>query len=104
MHVDQDRLALPDEARELESLLSQVAWFNRLRLLVAASVVWLTALATHALGLVEDPWPLYSLGASIAFIDGLYIVSFGRLQRSNVRQVRRHVYLQIGFDLVILTA
>ena len=33
---------LPDEARELAGLLSQVAWFNRLRLLVAASVVWLT--------------------------------------------------------------
>ena len=32
-------LPLPDEARDLEALRSQVVWFNRLRLLVAASVV-----------------------------------------------------------------
>ena len=101
---ERDALPLPDEMREFEALLSQVAWFNRLRLLVAASVVWLTALATHALGLVDDPWPLYLLGAGTAFVDGLYILAFSRLQSSGVHGVRRHVYLQIAVDLLILTA
>ena len=97
-------LLLPDEARELDSLLSQVAWFNRLRLVVAAAVIWLCALATHVFGLFADPWPLYLLGAGIVLVDGLYILGFRALQRSRVEAVRRHVYLQIAVDLAILTA
>ena len=97
-------LLLPDEAQEIASLLSQVAWFNRLRLVVAAAVIWLCALATHALELVSDPWPLYLLGAAIVLVDGLYILGFSRLQRSSLASVRRHVYLQIAVDLAILTA
>lgn len=98
------RSLLPDEAREIRSLLSQVAWFNRLRLIVAAGVIWLCALATHAFDLIEDPWPLYLLGAAIVLVDGLYILAFSRLQRSQLPTVRRHVYLQIAVDLAILTA
>jgi signal transduction histidine kinase len=100
----EDALPLPDEARDLESLRSQVAWFNRLRLLVAAGVVWLTALATHGLGLITDPWPLYSLAGIVMFIDGLYILLYPRLRAWPAYRVRRHVYLQIGVDLLILTA
>ena len=95
---------LPGEAREIDSLLSQVAWFNRLRLVVAAAVIWLCALATHAFDLIADPWPLYWLGAALVLVDGVYILSFGRLQRSELVTVRRHVYLQIAVDLAILTA
>lgn len=97
-------LPLPDEARELEALRSQVGWFNRLRLLVAASVVWLTALATHGLGLVDDPCPLYTLAGLILVVDAGYLLVFPRLQGWPVHRVRRHVYLQIGVDLLILTA
>jgi signal transduction histidine kinase len=97
-------LLLPDEDREIDSLLSQVAWFKRLRLVVAAAVIWLCALATHAFDLIEDPWPLYLLGAAIVFVDGLYILAFSRLQRGKLAAVRRHVYLQIAVDLAILTA
>lgn len=97
-------MLLPDQAQEHAALLSQVAWFNRLRLLVAAGVIWLCALATHALDLIEDPWPLYMLGAAIVFVDGLYILRFASLQRSPLSSVRRHVYLQIAVDLLILTA
>jgi signal transduction histidine kinase len=99
-----ETLALPDDAREVEGLLSQVAWFNRLRLLVAAGVVWLTALAAHALDLVADPLPLYLLAGAIVAVDGLYIAWFPRLQRAGTRGLRRHVYLQIAVDLLILTA
>lgn len=97
-------LLLPDEAREHGALLSQVAWFNRLRLIVAAGVIWLCALATHAFDLIANPWPLYMLGAAIVCVDGLYILRFARLQRSRSSAVRRHVYLQIAVDIVILTA
>ena len=94
---------MPDDARELSALLSQVAWFNRLRLMVAAGVIWLCAMATHALGIIADPWPLYGLGGAILAVDGIYLLAFPQLQRRSVAVVRRHVYLQIAVDLVILT-
>lgn len=97
-------LLLPDEARQTRDLLSQVAWFNRLRVFAAAGVAWFTALATHVIGVVEDPWPLYSLGAVIALVDGIYMIYFPRLLRRSIRHVRRHVFLQITIDLLILTA
>ncbi|MEC7584029.1 MAG: ATP-binding protein [Planctomycetota bacterium] len=97
-------LPLPDEARQIRDLLSQVAWFNRLRLIAAAGVIWLTALATHVLSVVADPWPLYSLGALIAFVDGCYMLFFDRLSGMSLQAVRRHVFLQIAIDLIILTA
>ena len=97
-------LLLPDEAREHGALLSQVAWFNRLRLIVAGGVIWLCALATHAFDLIDDPWPLYMLGDAIIAVDGLYIVRYAKLQRSRLSAVRRHVYLQIAVDIAILTA
>lgn len=100
----EDTLSLPDEARDLEALRSQVSWFNRLRLVVAASVVWLTALATHGLGLVSNPWPLYSMAGVILFVDGLYILLYPSLRSWPAHRLRRHVYLQIGVDLLILTA
>ena len=99
-----DRLLLPDDARSASDLLSQVQWFNRLRLLAAATVVWLTALATHGLGLIADPWPLYSLGGAIALVDGCYMLFYPRLFRLPLHAVRGHVFLQIGVDLLILTA
>ncbi len=95
---------LPDEARRTRDMLSQVAWFNRLRLLAGATVIWLTALACHGLGIVANPWPLYGLGGLILVIDGLYLLSFPRLSRASARAVQRHVDLQIGIDLLILTA
>jgi len=97
-------LLLPDAARERTDLLSQVAWFNRLRLIVGAGSIWLCALATHGFGLVERPWPLYMLGAAILLVDGLYILGYARLERSHLSSVRRHVFLQIAVDIVILTA
>ncbi len=99
-----ERLLLPDEAREHSALLSQVSWFNRLRLIVAAGVIWLCALATHAFALLADPWPTYLLGAAIFLVDGVYILVYPRLRRSSLAVVRRHVYLQIAVDLTILTA
>lgn len=94
----------PDDARRVEDLLVQVQWFNRLRLLAAASVIWLTALATHGLDIVSNPWPLYMLGGTIALVDGCYMLYYPRLYRLPLRAVRGHVFVQIGIDLLILTA
>jgi signal transduction histidine kinase len=99
-----ERLPLPDEQRELRALVSQIAWFNRLRLLVAASVIWLCALATHALAIIDDPWPFYGLGALLLLIDGCFILWFPRLRRQDLERIRLHVYLQIAVDLLVLTA
>lgn len=101
---DRTALPLPDDRLELGALLSQVAWFNRLRLLVAAAVVWLGALATHALGILAAPEPFYVLGGVLIVVDGAYLYWFRRLRRRSLGEVRRHVYLQIAVDLVILTA
>ncbi|MGC6489173.1 MAG: sensor histidine kinase [Planctomycetota bacterium] len=97
-------LLVPEDAQEHAALLSQIRWFNRLRLVVAAGVIWLCALAAHAFGLVEDPRPLYLLAAAIVGVDGAYLAAYGRLQRRPLPVVRRHVYLQIAVDLLILTA
>ncbi len=97
-------MVLPDEAHEVAALRSQVLWFNRLRLVVAASVVWLTALAAHGFAIIPDPWPLYVLGLVIALVDGVYIAVYRRLRQWPLARVRRHVYLQIAVDLLLLTA
>jgi two-component system NtrC family sensor kinase len=100
----QPGLPLLEEERQRRDLLTQIAWFNRLRLLVAGVVVLLTALAAHALDIVEDPGPLYSLGSVIAVVDAVYMLSFARLAGRPVAALRRHVILQIGIDLLVLTA
>ena len=86
------------------ALLVQVAWFNKLRLGAAAGVIWMTALATHALEIVDDPVPLYTLGGLILVMDGFYLLRFRKLAQFSKKRVRRHVDLQIGIDLLILTA
>jgi signal transduction histidine kinase len=100
----QPGLPLLDEERQRRDLLTQIAWFNRLRLLVAGVVVLLTALAAHALDIVEDPGSLYALGSLIAVVDAVYMLSFARLAGRPVAALRRHVFLQIGIDLLVLTA
>ena len=101
--TDPTVLPLPDEARAGVNLLEQIAWFNRLRLVAAAAVIWLCAMATHVLGVVDDPWPFYGCGAALLAVDGLYLLAFRRLQRRKLPAIRRHAFLQIGVDLVILT-
>ncbi len=101
---DAPALLLSEESRRTRDLLAQVSWFNRLRAFAAFAVIWSTALAAHALDVVADPWPLYSLGATIALVDGCYLLFYPRLLRLPMRNVRRHVFLQITVDLVILTA
>src|SRR5262249_13497664 len=46
----------------------------------------------------------YSLGSVIAVVDAAYMLSFARLAGRSVAALRRHVFLQIGMDLLVLTA
>jgi len=101
--AEQPDPALLGDARRSADLLSQVAWFNRLRLGAALGVVGITALG-DLLGVVDQPLPLYALGVLIGLVDGFYIRRFDLLAGKPERQVRRHVGLQIGLDLLILTA
>lgn len=101
---DSTRLPLASEGREQESLLTQVAWFNRLRWVVGTGVLVLCAIAAHALAVIEDPVPLYLLGGLTLMANYRYRIVFPRLQWSQLAVVRRHVFLQIGGDLAILTA
>lgn len=100
---DATRLPLASDGREHESLLTQVAWFNRLRWIVGTGILVLCAIAAHALSAIEDPVPLYLLGGLTLFTNYCYRSMFPRLQRSSLAVVRRHVFLQIGGDLAILT-
>ncbi|MCR9248477.1 MAG: ATP-binding protein [bacterium] len=95
---------LPGDSHEVAALRAQVLWFNRLRLVVAASVIWLTALAAHGFAILPNPWPLYVVGGLIAVVDFGYIAVYRRLARWSLASVRQHVYLQIGVDLLLLTA
>ena len=97
-------ILVPGSDQGARDLLTQIAWFNRLRLFAAAGVVWITAIATHLLGVVANPWPIYSLGCLIALVDGVYMLMFARLSRRPAQSLRRHVLAQITIDLLILTA
>ena len=93
----------PRDVQRSADLLTLVAWFNRLRLGAAFGVISMTA-AGSLLGVVDDALPLYGLGILIGAVDWIYIRSFRVLASRPARRVRRHVELQIGLDLVILTA
>ncbi len=95
--------ALLGDAQRSADLLLQVAWFNRLRLGAALGVLGMTALGA-LLSVVDNPLPLYGLGILIGVVDAVYIWRFSALGEKPARQVRRHVEMQIGLDLLILTA
>lgn len=97
-------ILVPGGDQVARDLLTQIAWFNRLRLFAAVGVIWITAIAAHLLGALADPWPLYSLGCLIAVVDGVYMLWFVKLARCPARTLRRHVLVQITIDLLILTA
>lgn len=101
---DAARLPMASEARKQESLLTQVAWFNRLRWVVGAGTICLCAIAAHGLDVIQDPGPLYLLGLLTLVANCGYRLAFPRLERSPLAVVQRHVFLQIGGDLAILTA
>lgn len=93
----------PPEAEQGRALLLQVAWFNRMRLGAVVAVMLTVAGASLGLGMIEEPGPLYILGGLILVVDVFYIRTFPRLKGWSTQGLRRHVDLQIGVDLLILT-
>ena len=87
--------------RRRRELGAQVRWFNRLRFLVVAGMAVLTYGASTWLPELDDAAPLYALCAFTLAVNLTYVAWFRRLQGEG--GVRRHVLLQIGIDLAILT-
>lgn len=106
MPTDPSSTASPPRilTRSTEDLLNQVAWFNRLRLAVAAGMIGLTAVGAHLLHAVVDPVPLYALAGVLLGVDLAYMGWSRTLSKVPPESVRRHVDLQIAIDLLILTA
>lgn len=93
----------PSTARtDSERLFEQIGWFNRMRG-AAAIVSCGLCLSSHAAGWVENVVPLYAL-SGVAFVVNCSFLRWSREHREvGVEPLRRHVDLQIGVDLLILT-
>ncbi len=90
--------SLRDRDRQL---LQQVGWFNRLRFLAVGTMLIATVGASELFAVLDDPAPLYVLGAFTLVVNFGYIAWHARLKSE--RAVRRHVLLQIAIDLLVLT-
>ena len=85
-------------------LLDQVRWFTRLRWWAVAGMVSFTALGAHAFGILPRPAPLYLVAGFTALLNVYYLSCFRDRSQIRFASVRRHVDLQIGLDLLVLTA
>jgi signal transduction histidine kinase len=94
-------LLLPPDPRR--ALLDQISWFNRLRFGVVVAMFALTFAASRVLGVIEDPVPLFTLATMTLVVNLCYSAWFRRLTASNTTAIRRHVDVQIGIDILILT-
>jgi signal transduction histidine kinase len=93
----------PATVRSAEDRLrEQIGWFNRMR--GAASIAsYGLCLLSHAAGWVEDVVPLYAI-SGLAFVVNCSFLRWSREHPDvGVEPLRRHVDLQIGVDLGILT-
>ena len=83
-------------------LAQQIAWFNRLRFAAVFAILALALVSTR-IGLLADTTPLYVLGLVALTINACYVVWSRRNADRSASALRRHVDLQIGVDLTILT-
>lgn len=86
-----------------QHLLDQVAWFNRLRFGAVIGMIC-AAVCAGALDLVVGVAPIYLCASITLALNLIYIWQFRSLSAASFARVRAHVYLQIGLDLLILTA
>jgi signal transduction histidine kinase len=84
-------------------LVEQVAWFNRLRLGAVVGMLGFT-LAGQVLGLLPRPMPLYLLAAITVALNLSYRWWLETRPELRFPALRRHVDLQIGLDLLVLSA
>jgi signal transduction histidine kinase len=91
---------LVDDGRA--SLRTQIAWFNKLRFGAVAGIVVMTV-GGNLFGLLAHPLPLYALAAVTLAVNLVYLSARRRLRSYSAKRLRRHVDLQIGVDLTILT-
>lgn len=84
-------------------LREQLRWFNRLRFGAALGIGLLSGLAL-AFDFAIDPSPLLWLTAITLLLNVGYVRWLQTHAKSDVLAMRRHVDLQIGGDLTVLTA
>ena len=94
---------LPGQTPRTTLLLERVAWFNRMRFIAVISMTLLSSVAS-ALEIVGGVLPFYVLAGITLLLNLIYSWRFSRLSRARYPAVCRHVYVQIGLDLLILTA
>lgn len=89
--------------RRQRHLLDQIAWFNKLRFAAVIGMVCAPTVAV-ALELLERAGPIYMCAGLTLTLNLVYTWRFRSLGRATFRRVRAHADLQIGLDLLILTA
>ena len=92
-----------DMSSRQQHLLDQVAWFNRLRLAAVVGMVC-AAFSAESLGLIAQARPIYVCAGITLALNLIYLLWFRSLSTAAFRWVRMHANLQIGLDLLILTA
>ncbi|MHC5063405.1 MAG: sensor histidine kinase [Planctomycetota bacterium] len=92
------RLLMPDH-----SLLDQIAWFNRLRFLAVIGMAIMTLEAERVFGPSVTPLPFWVLMTATLAVNLVYVAMYRGLPKDAPRKLRRHVILQVGIDLIILT-
>ena len=95
-----DAVAISPRARHL---LNQVRWFNGLRFGAVVGMVVFTV-AGSALGVLEHPAPLYGLAGLTVALNLCYAYWLRPRSQQRFASLRRHVDLQIGLDLLVLSA
>jgi len=91
------------EQAKRKTLLAQISWFNRLRLMAALGVAATTIVADSLLGLLQATAAVFVLCGLLLLVDLGYLAWFSRLSRAPLRTLGLHVHLQIAVDLVVLT-
>ncbi len=84
-------------------MLAQVRWFNRLR---AGAVVGMLVFtfAGQAMKILPNPAPLYFLAGVTVLLNLCYAWWLGVRAELRLASLRHHVGLQIGLDLLVLSA
>jgi signal transduction histidine kinase len=87
-------------SRELQA---QIGWFIGLRFLAVGAAAAVTGVA-HLLGYLSQPLPLWVLAGATLACNVAYLAWLRRNPTASATTLRRHVDLQIGVDLLLLTA
>ncbi|MHC4850558.1 MAG: sensor histidine kinase, partial [Planctomycetota bacterium] len=84
-------------------LLDQVRWFNRLRFGAVGGMLVFIVVGSMV-GILPESGPLYLLAALTAVLNLAYALWLKTRPKLRFKTLRKHVDLQIGLDLLVLSA